>query len=318
VNFCVEALPRQVLMLLFILVDTGQAFVMDWAEQRDCSSRPYARLTVLVFESALSIFIGLLAAWGFGGLAALRQCFNFKQFTKFLPLSICFTLGLSLKMRAINHVQAGTIKIFGQLRLPLLTIFSALLLGRTYSVVQWQVIAMITSSCVAFVVLKGQGRPVEGWKWSGLAELTGWVMLNVLGGIAAERAYKSRMLPFYAQKVCEDFGYLLISSVMLLLVVPYFDLGENVMDRKQRPGGFFDSWDIRTVAVVIFLLLDAFVGNLLLREFSAVSRSIAKAFCIATVYFVSQTYGKDRPTNHALNWVALLVIQSSLLFAFSS
>ena len=51
-----------------------------------------------------------------------------------------------------------------------------------------------------------------------------------------------------------------------------FDHGtyqENFCDRQQRPGGFFDSWDRRTVALAFMLLLDATVGNLLLQEFSA-------------------------------------------------
>ena len=44
---------------------------------------------------------------------------------------------------------------------------------------------------------------------------------------------------------------------------------ENFCDRQQRPGGFFDSWDRRTVALAFMLLLDATVGNMLLQEFSA-------------------------------------------------
>lgn len=317
-------IPRKLLLVMFILVDTGQAFVMDWAEKRDWdpnrTGSQYARQTVLVFESGLAIVIGAAFAWASGGAAAVRGCFDLHQFLKFLPVSLCFALGLSLKMMAVNHFQAGTLKIFGQLRLPLLTVLSALLLAKRYSLVQWQVISLITTSCLAFVVLKGQGRVREGkrWKSTGLLQMIGWVIFNVSGGIAAEHAYKSGALPFYAQKVSEDLGYLLISSLMMLIVVPRFDGKENILDRKLRPKGFFDSWDLRTVMVVVFLLLDAFVGNLLLKEFSVVTKSVAKAFCVAIVYFASLTYAKERRNNAALTWVALMVIQSSLLYAFVS
>jgi len=219
-------------------------------------------------------------------------------------------------MMAVDHFQAGTIKIVGQLRLPAVALASTFLLGRHYSSVQWQVIAMITASCVAFVVMKGQNRVAKGksWKWAGLSQLAVWVILNVFGGIIAERAYKMGSLPFYAQKVAEDVGHLIVSMVMLYLVVPKFEPGENVLDKKVRPGGFFDSWDFRTVVAVMFLFADAWVGNLLLKEFSSVTRSVAKAFAISVVYFVSLLYSSDRRSNPALTIVAMLVIQSSVLY----
>merc|ERR1712192_54395 len=212
----------------------------------------------------------------------------------------------------------------GQFRLPAIALFSTLLLSRHYSVVQWQVISIITTSCMAFVLLKGQGREAAGksWKWTGLFQIAGWVVLNVLGGIVAEYTYKGGFsgvaAPFYAQKLAEDCGHLLVSLAMLVIVIPRFQPQEDIFDRSKRPGGFFDGWDRRTVAVVVFLFLDAWLGNLLLKEFSGLTRSIAKAFGVAVVYFASFFYSKDRRSNPALTVVAILVIQSSLLFSFVS
>jgi len=317
------ALKPVVLLVLFVLVDTGQALAMDWAENRGWDpkrggKRQYARQSILVFHSAIAIVTGLLMAGGIGGVAALRECLSPRLFLRFLPVSLCFATGLSLKMMAVDHFQAGTIKIVGQLRLPMLALASTFLLGRYYSAVKWQVIGMITSSCIAFVMIKGQGRTAKGmsWKWAGLSQLLAWVVLNVIGGIVAERAYKIDTLPFYAQKVAEDIGHLLVTTVMLYGVVPRFDPGENVLDRTQRPGGFFDAWDFRTVVAVAFLFADAWIGNLLLKEFSSVTRSIAKAFAISVVYFCSFVYSADRRANPALTLVAMLVIQSSVLFTF--
>lgn len=295
---------------------------MDWAEKRGWdqsrTGRQYARQTVLVVNSSLAIVTGLIIAVFFGGLTGLRECFKLSIFLSFLPVSLCFALGLSLKMMAVNHFQAGTIKIMGQLRLPMLALVSTVVLTRRYSLVQWQVIGMITTSCLAFVLMKGQGRQQAGksWKWSGLSQLFAWVTLNVMGGILAERAYKSGNAPFYAQKVSEDFGHLMIGLMMLLVVVPQFHPEEDIKNREERPGGFFDSWDFRTVAVVVFLFLDAWIGNLLLKEFSGVTRSVAKALGISLVYFVSLLYAKDRRKNPSLTLAAMLVVQSSLLFSF--
>lgn len=292
-------LPKVVLLALFILVDTGQALVMDWAEKRswqtDRLGRQYARQTVLVFESLLSILTGVSITVFLGGVPAMLRCFELTLMLKFLPVAVCFAVGLSLKMMAVNHFQAGTIKIVGQLRLPLLAVASTLILARTYSIVKWQVIAMITTSCMCFVLLKGQGRSRQGktWQWNGLAQLLAWVSLNVCGGVLAEMTYKSGNTPFYIQKVAQDVGHLCTGLVMLFLVVPRFNPDEDITNRETRPGGFFDSWDLRTVAVTGFLFLDAWIGNLLLKEFSGVTRSVAKACGVATVYFVSLLYSKE-------------------------
>jgi len=312
------------LLVLFIMVDTGQALVMDWAENRSWkqsySGRQYARQTALVVESCLSIVTGLGITASLGGLSATRACFDPQLLLRFFPVACLFATGLSLKMMSVNYFQAGTIKIVGQLRLPMLAVGSTLLLGRYFSVVQWQVIALITTSCVSFVLLKGQGRLKEGktFKWKGLSQLAGWVIMNCVGGILAEMTYKSGNTPYYIQKVAQDFGHLLTSLVMLFLVVPRFSPREDIRNKETRPGGFFDSWDIRTVAVVGFLFLDAWIGNLLLKEFSSVTRTVAKAFGVATVYFVSLFYSKERKSNWALTVVAVVVIQSSILYSFVS
>eukprot|EP00933_Yihiella_yeosuensis_P078977 TRINITY_DN90_c1_g1_i1.p1 TRINITY_DN90_c1_g1~~TRINITY_DN90_c1_g1_i1.p1 ORF type:complete len:446 (-),score=67.21 TRINITY_DN90_c1_g1_i1:97-1434(-) len=320
-------IPKAILLVLFIAVDCGQALVMDWAEKRSWQLkaeggpvRQYARQTALVVESTLSLVTGVSLAFGLGGFSAVLECFNPQRLLQFFPVAVCFATGLSLKMMAVNHFQAGTIKIVGQMRLPMLALASTFLLARRYTTVQSQVIGIITTSCVSFVLLKGQSRNQEGksWKWKGLAQLFGWILMNVAGGICAEMTYKSSDTPYYIQKVAQDFGHLFLSLIMLFLVVPIFDSKEDITNKEMRPGGFFDGWDHRTVAVVALLFLDAWIGNLLLKEFSGVARSVAKAFGVAAVYFASFFYSKDRRNNPALTSVALMVIQSSLLFSFVS
>lgn len=323
-GFTSSPMYRPVLLGLFILIDVTQALVMDWAEKRSWDrkrrGRQYARQTALVVESGLSIITGLSVAGFLGGWSAVRSCFSAHRFMQFLPVALFFTIGLSMKMMAVNHFQAGTIKIFGQSRLPLTALMSSVLLARQYTAVQWQVISLITMSCVCFVVMKGQNRAREGkaWKWIGLFQILSWVLLNVLGGLVAERTYKSRDAPYFVQKVSQDFGHFLTGLVMLFLVVPRFKRGENILDRTRRPGGFFDSWDIRTWTVVITIFIDAWISNALLKEFSSVTRSITKAVGVSVVYFASLRYAKERKENDALTIVALMVVQSSVLFTFVS
>ncbi|CAE7497458.1 unnamed protein product, partial [Symbiodinium pilosum] len=222
---------------------------------------------------------------------------------------------MSMKMRAVGYFNAGTIKIFGQLRLPLVALVSTYLLSRRYSREQWQAIVLVALSCFLFMWFKEkQGRSVKGndqLDVQGLLLLAGWILLNVLGGVFAERAYKSGDKPFFSKKVSEDFGYLVL-NLLMLFVVPCCDPDENVFDRLRRPGCLFDSWDRRTVAMVVMLMLDATASNWLLQEFSALTKSVMKAFCVAIIYFMSLTYREARDQRKtgtcSLNCSALLVV----------
>lgn len=316
-----QRLRKVLLLTCFILVDTGQAFISDWAERRTDPAdakhgNRYVRQSLLVFEAALAIGFGLGMQWATSGLAGIRLCFNWSKFLEFLPNCICFSVGISLKMRALRYYNAGTIKIFGQLRMPMLAILSTLWLQHHYSFAKWQAIGILTVSCFAYMHLKEQGRGHNQLRCSReLCLLLGWVLLNSCGGVLAERAYKTGDLPFFAKFVSEDFSYFLIHAI-LLIVMAIFDPSENFCDREQRPGGFFDGWDRRTLALALMLLLDATVGNLLLQEFSALTKCITKAFCVAMVYFVSLTYSRDAVSaSSALPWLALLVIQASLMYS---
>lgn len=321
INDIYTRLRRFVLLASFILVDTGQAFVTDWAERRTASDvqssgRRYVRQTVLVFEACLAIVLGLLIQWLSGGLAAVQQCFNFNQFLEFAPSCLFFSVGLSLKMRAVAYHNAGTIKIFGQLRMPMTAILSTICLARHYDFVQWQAIGIITVSCFAYMHMKEQDK-LDGklTLTCGHGLLLCWVLLNSAGGTLAEWVYKRGELDFFAKFVAEDFGYLVINSFILILMA-FCDPNENFCDRERRPGGFFDAWDRRTVALVFMLLLDATVGNLLLHEFSALTKCITKGFCVAMVYLMSLTYRDARHSaKSALSWFAILVIQSSFLYS---
>jgi len=317
--------PLRFLLVLFLLIDVGQALAVDWAESltRNAkrSDRRYVRLTVVVFESCFAILVGLAMTVARGGLASLHSCVDPQLLLNFAPVAFFLATGLSLKMMAVNHLHAGSIKVVGQLRLPCLVFLSTLLLGRRYSMAQWLAIGIITTSCSMFVLAKGGARERAGkaWTYAGICQVLAWVLLNVVGGIVAEHAYKSRRaLPYYVQKMSSDFCFLFVSLLMLFVVVPYFRPDENILDRRRRPGGFFDSWDIRTLVVVIFLYLDALVGNLLLKEFSGVTRSITKSCGVAVVYFVSLIYAKGGRNSVLLSLSALMVILSSMLFAIIS
>lgn len=310
-------LPRIFILLLFIAVDSGQALVMDWAEKRPYKQhrpgRQYARQTALVVESGLSMITGLALLLASGErLSAVGPLF-----LRFFPVALCFAIGLSLKMMAVNHFQAGTIKIVGQLRLGLVAVASTIIFSRRYSSMQWLAITSVTVCCVRFVQLKGRGRNRQGkpWKWVGLSQLYGWVCMNVVGGILAEKTYKSSNMPYYIQKVAQDMGHLVTSLVMLFLVVPRFYPSEDILNPSARPDGFFDSWDTRTCFVVASLFVDAWISNLLLKEFSGVTRGVAKAAGVAIVYFASLLYSKDRRANPELTVVAMLVILGSITFA---
>eukprot|EP00435_Cladocopium_sp_Y103_P040117 s199_g10.t2 len=233
--------PRVALLVLFIAVDSGQALVMDWAEKRswmERAGRQYSRQTALVVESGLSVLTGLVLSLFLG---ADKLSAFWPLCIKFFPVALCFAVGLSLKMMAVNHFQAGTIKIVGQLRLGLVALASTIILSRRYSPQQWVAISGVTVFCMLFVQVKGQGRKREGKdvKWAGLSQLLGWVCMNVVGGTLAEKTYKSSDVPYYIQKIAQDMGHLATSLLMLFLVVPHFNPSE--METQSSQAGQTDA-----------------------------------------------------------------------------
>jgi len=319
---------KMLFLLLFGVVDIGQAFVIDWAEGRtaysqdDVKGRRYVRQSVLVAEPFLAILVGLTIQGSSGGREAIWECLDYSKFLEFVPVCIFFGIGMSFKMRAVRYFNAGTIKIFGQLRLPLVALVSTYFLSRHYSAQQWQAIALVALSCFLFMWFKEKGKVTKDDQldFRGLFLLAGWILLNVFGGVFAERAYKSGDKPFFSKKVSEDLGYLVLNFLMLI-VMPCCDPDENIFDRQRRPGFFFDAWDRRTVMIVVMLMLDATISNWLLQEFSALTKSIMKAFCVVIIYFSSLAYAKggsqesDCRSSCYLNSSALMVVVFSLQYA---
>ena len=79
-------LRRSLLLALFVLVDTGQAFITDWAEGRHSQlKRRYVRQSVLVLEAFIGIIMGISVQWLMGGLEAVRQCFDLQKTLEFAP-----------------------------------------------------------------------------------------------------------------------------------------------------------------------------------------------------------------------------------------
>ena len=100
-------LRRGLLLGLFVLVDTGQAFVTDWAERRHSAKRSrYVRQSVLVFEAFIAIIMGLSVQWLTGGKEAVRQCFDLQKTLEFAPN--CRSMhGLKRRCEAVRHVEAA-------------------------------------------------------------------------------------------------------------------------------------------------------------------------------------------------------------------
>eukprot|EP00929_Paragymnodinium_shiwhaense_P009115 TRINITY_DN113165_c0_g1_i1.p1 TRINITY_DN113165_c0_g1~~TRINITY_DN113165_c0_g1_i1.p1 ORF type:complete len:428 (-),score=79.35 TRINITY_DN113165_c0_g1_i1:35-1318(-) len=320
-----RALPlsmmSSVALVAFVLVDASNALVVDWAEkrpwQKSRTGRQYSRQTVLLSVSMTSVLTGLLVNLKLGGMPAVRQALDLKLWLQFLPSASFEGLGLSLKLMAYKYFQAGTVKVFGQLRLPFTAFVSYLFLARSYSWTQCGALAILTTSCVGFFQLKDQTRRREGKasKKLGLAELFGWVLLSVGGRVLAEFTYKSSDLPYYVQKVAQDAGHLLTAMVMLFVIIPRYAPKEDIMNKETRPDGFFDSWDYRCVVVGAFLFVDAWLSNFLLKSVSGVAVAVAKAVSVIFVYFVSTFYSKDRRKNPTLTLMAINVILASMMFA---
>jgi len=221
-------------------------------------------------------------------------------------VSACFSASSLGLLLAFPHFDGAFIKLLGQVKLPLTALLSAAVLGKRYSLVQWQTILIMGVACTSFTALRlggnielGLGVPVVG-----LAAVLGWVVFNVLATLFAERAFKKASgLPFATIMTNMRIGELIALTFMLLVSEPNFRLHD-----------FFIGWDRSTCAVLVTFLGDAWLSALMVQQLSSVTKNVSKCCTLVALYSISLAMGK-KPFVLTQALGAFIIVQATALFA---
>lgn len=288
-------------MVVYICCDISVYIVGDRASQG------YTKQTIMFVSSLTSVIIGSVASWRQRGRSGLAECFNFWNVLRVLPVSMCFSLASLGLLLAFPYLDGAFIKLLGQTKLPLTALLSAIVFGRRYTVVQWQIILMICVACTSFTALKIGSIPVgHSVPILGLTAVFAWVIFNVLATLFAERAFKkSTSLPFITVMTNLRIGEIITITVMLATLPDW-----NVRD-------FFRGWDASTLAVLATLLGDAWLSAIMVKRLSSVTKNVSKCCTLVVLYSIALATGKQ-PLVLPQALAALLIVQTTLLFAVVS
>lgn len=212
------------LLAFYVFVDTFKGLSTAWA----MSSGKVQGASLIIMNSFCSILIGAGLTWHVEGkdrlIASLKDFASIKGYalvaTLFNISSVVNTMAYS------TALDAGTIKILGQLRLPLAAGMSGIFLGKTYSPNHWIVLVMLTLTVIVFFdgaeerkaldkapvkshasgtacTISGAGEVGDkGGQMVGLLYVTVWALIVVSASLITERFMKSSAkTPFYIQKM---------------------------------------------------------------------------------------------------------------------
>mmetsp|Transcript_86641 Transcript_86641/g.279808 ORF Transcript_86641/g.279808 Transcript_86641/m.279808 type:complete len:975 (+) Transcript_86641:134-3058(+) len=302
------------LVSLCILTGASKLLLAEWESETKTAlqlPRPWEPLMILI-KNAASVAVGLVLSLVWGGREGLRKSLDPHRVLALLPIASCFAASQVFALMALKHFDAGSVKVFLQLSLPTVAVLSRIVLGRRYSVTQWQCIAFLVLCSAAFIEVRilfetGAPSPLELalgltqrrlacphrplYFWDAVApggDLEGlWyvlmaILLGSLASVLAERFLKSDPRPFLAQQCSLVLGEC-VASLGLLLVAPL------IGSRPPLQAGIFSlvGFDWRSCVVMLVWLLHGWVAGMVAKKLSALARGISHILSATLSYAVA-------------------------------
>lgn len=262
-----QLLWNAALIMIYVAGDIAVYVAGDYA------SKGHEVQTVLLGSSLTSVVVSAAMAASTKGMKGLRECSDLGGITRFLPVSASFGLASLCLLQAFRHFDASFVKILGQLKLPFAAVISTILLGRRYSSLQWQLILLITIACMSFAVLRVGVLDISGVHDLGFFFVMGWVVLNCVGTILAEKLFKDGWkLDLPVLMVHMRVGEALTALVALVL--------RHGLDFSSALNG----WDFSTVLLMFAMLGDSWLSALMVKHLSSVATKVSKTVSLVVLY----------------------------------
>jgi len=259
-------------------------------------------------QTSLSLLVGLgIAASPSISLRALRvslhpewrrrvrRCLDFRSVLEQLPVSFCLCLSKLCLVMALERLDAGTVRVFGQSSLPLVGLSSALFFSRRYSAQQWCSLVAISVALVTFYYVKAEvqlkkealarpiGRRIE---MAGVLLILGSITFNLLGALLVERFLKGHHGRLHEQKTHLLMGEVAVNAV-LVFVVPLF-LDEQLREvHSPWHRGFFAGWDHRVFICAVVWIPAGWTATTLVKRCSNLLKTISQATSSVLTYVFS-------------------------------
>jgi len=294
------------LLLSFVLLDATKPLLVSWANQQRAPGERFLHGAFILVQTTLSLLVGwsiavrpsvslrplqlqLHPAWR----SRIGRCVDVRAVTKQLPCACCLCLSKLLLLMALSHLDAGTVRVFGQSSLPLVGVGSAVFLSKRYTVQQWCSLVAISVALVTFYYVKEEVRqknhrlailPGRGVDTTGVLLLLASTGFNCLGALIVEKFLKRDHGRLHQQK-----SQLLLAEVLVngVLVVGMPLLVSDPVARAQVSPwhrGFFSGWDLRVWTCAVIWIPAGWITTMIVKRRSHLLKTIAQATSSVLTY----------------------------------
>lgn len=221
------------LFTVYVGLDCGKTIFNSIALKGDLRIVPQS---IPICQAFLQVVLGLSIALSIKGKPALAEVFNLQKILKFLPVSLIFAAAQSFNVLSYTVLSGGTIKILGQVRLLQTALLSKFLLGRSYQLTQWTVIAVIVLAAGNFCL----GKEDNKMRWACYQELqeieanesysldsTGIPQACIMGNPDATDNKMQEVQSSMTLGLCYVFTYLILSDLGSLVCERFLKTEED-------------------------------------------------------------------------------------------
>lgn len=340
-------LPVVDLVAVYVAVEASKGLLANWENEtkaRQGLPRPWVPQMVFA-KNVASVLTGIIVSLCLGGIRGVMEAIEPCRVLTLLPVAACFAASQVFALMALRHFDAGSLKVFSQLSLPVCALLSRVTMGRLYSFTQWQAIVFLVLCSIAFIEVRilfetGAPSPLElalgqvggrhactgadelefrdalrpGGALEGLWYVLMSILLGSVASVLAERLLKHNHQPFYQQRCSLMIGECLAALLGMVLAGP--SIGSH--PAPERGIFSFVGWDWRTCLVVLVWLVHGWVAGLVVSQLTALTRGVAQILSATVSYGVATALwprAKFYPRGIPATLAAAQVLLGVLIFA---
>jgi len=335
------------LVLSFVLLDATKPILVTWAHQNKAPEERFINGTFVLVQTSLSLLVGLAIAAGPRVVICpdftpkwqlhpewrerIRRCLDWSSVWKQMPVAFCLCVSKLFLVMALERLDAGTVRVFGQASLPLVGVSAALFFSRRYTAQQWSSLAGITIALVAFYHVKAEvhlkhgalasphGRRIEA---VGVFMILTSIGFNCLGALLVEKFLKGHRGRTHEQKAHLLLGEIAVNAIIVAVMPQLFR--DPVLRAIHSPWqrGLFAGWDRRVLICAIVWIPAGWTATMLVKRCSNLVKTVSQCTSSVLTYVFSMfpvtLVGPPltpEPLSSPVVLLAIAVLLSALTFA---
>jgi len=319
---------QALLLVMLILLSAHVPLVKARAAQSPFLANSSSASRARAASSAVSVsslIVGLSYLVLLEGTKACREVFEPRDLMRMALPSLLFLAAQTLQLSAYEALSTDICVVVDRAGLVLCAVLSATFLDRHYSAGQWAALFAATLGMMAFVWTKrlpsSPGDELEDhsprlWAW---ACLVGCVFCSSLGSVSSEVLLKNRRWQGHGRQ--SSFALqrtqMEVPSALVCLVINYVQGASG--HQQQHLHEEIAMWDVWTQAMVLIMVLKAWMCGLVVKRLNAVVLNLTST--LATVLACIEAhliFGEQDPAARlSLASASTLAVVSLAVLAFA-